>query len=385
MVMYTATMNAPTFHDRLEQERPRIVRLCTYWLGDATHAEDAAQEVLIEAWHHIEQLRDPHAFRGWLSGIARNVCARWGRKRGRDSARLTDLPHEAAESELALKDADLTIELERDDLVILLDRALALLPEEARAILIQKYLEGQPNEAIADYLGLTPNATAVRLHRGKMALRRVLTTHFAEESTTLGWDSTSEAWHQTGIWCPTCGHQRLMGKWDAQEFIVRCPTCHIEPNLYHAQSGPSSIFDGVKGFRPALTRFTTWMDGYLRGAIPQGVVVCRRCHRLTPLRKGFPPYAPASLHQQRGLHVYCGHCEAGSYETLDDLALGLSQGLAFFRAHPRIHALPQMEINHDGMDAVVIRYASVTDSAIYEVVVNQETYEVLKVAQGKDE
>lgn len=384
MVMYTAPMNTPTFHEKLEQERPRIVRLCTYWLGDATHAEDAAQEVLIEAWRHSEQLRDPHAFRGWLSGIAQNVCARRRRKQGREVARLTNLPDETSESELRFNEADLTVELERGELVTLLDRALALLPQEARGILIQKYLEEQPNEAIADYLGLTPNATAVRLHRGKMALRKVLITHFAEESVTLGWEKP-DGGQQTNIWCPTCGHQRLMGKWDAQEFVLRCPTCHAEPNLYHAQSGPSSIFDGVKGFRPALTRFTTWMDGYLRGAIPQGVVLCRRCRRLTPLRKGFPPYAHPSLHDQRGLHVYCSHCEAGSYETLDDLALGLSQGLVFFRANPRIHVLPQLEINHEGVEALVVRYTSVTSNAMYEVVVREDTYEVLKVLERRDE
>ena len=57
----------------LEAERPRLVRLCTSWLGDPVAAEDAVQETLLEAWRKLDSLRDPQAFRGWLSGIAPTV------------------------------------------------------------------------------------------------------------------------------------------------------------------------------------------------------------------------------------------------------------------------------------------------------------------------
>jgi DNA-directed RNA polymerase specialized sigma24 family protein len=71
-----------TVRQRLQmpQERLRIVRLCTLLTGDADVAEDMAQETLLEAWRSAEKLRDPGAWRPWLSGIARNVCLRWQRK-----------------------------------------------------------------------------------------------------------------------------------------------------------------------------------------------------------------------------------------------------------------------------------------------------------------
>src|SRR5438067_13220890 len=69
-------------------ERVRLVRLCASITGNADVAEDLAQETLLEAWRHEDRLRDPERFSQWLSGIARNVCLRWMRKRGRHSAHL---------------------------------------------------------------------------------------------------------------------------------------------------------------------------------------------------------------------------------------------------------------------------------------------------------
>ncbi len=382
MVTYNTVMNSPTFHDALEAERPRIVRLCRYWLGDAVSAEDAAQEVLIEAWRHIDHLRHPAAFQAWIAGMARNVCARWRRKQGRMMVHLDPTPLEPEVGDVPADTPELTVALEQEELAILLDRALALLPNDARTLLIQKYLEAQSNDGIAAYLGANPNGTAVRLHRGKVALRKILTTHFAEESATMGLIQPSDLWQKTTIWCPNCGRERLMGKWNHEEFLLRCPTCHAAPGLYQAQSGTTDILDGVKGYRPALTRFTTWMNQYLGSAIPNGMVTCRRCQRPTPLRQGFPAYAPSALEGIRGIHVLCEQCDAGSYESLDDFVLGLPEGQAFFRAHPRIHVLPQMEIDHNGTDAIVVRHASVTAHATYDVIVDRATYEILTIEKG---
>jgi hypothetical protein len=68
----------------LPAERTRLVRLCATTTGNTDIAEDLAQETLLEAWRHIHELRDPHRRAQWLSGIARNVCLRWARQRGRD-------------------------------------------------------------------------------------------------------------------------------------------------------------------------------------------------------------------------------------------------------------------------------------------------------------
>src|SRR5215472_14181678 len=130
-------------------ERVRLVRLCATITGNTDIAEDLAQETLLEAWRHLRELRDPQRRAQWLSGIARHVCLRWARKRGRDLAHLIETrPDE--ETMLAdlednqADDFDLEVELERKELIELLDRALASLPSETRTILVKRYVEESP-------------------------------------------------------------------------------------------------------------------------------------------------------------------------------------------------------------------------------------------------
>ena len=39
------------------------------WLGDHGRAEDAAQEAFVDAYLHLDQLREPAAFPGWFGRI----------------------------------------------------------------------------------------------------------------------------------------------------------------------------------------------------------------------------------------------------------------------------------------------------------------------------
>ena len=53
----------------------QMIRAC----GNREDAEDVLIEALLKAYRHLEQLRDPKAFRGWLAQIGKRVC--WQLKR----------------------------------------------------------------------------------------------------------------------------------------------------------------------------------------------------------------------------------------------------------------------------------------------------------------
>ena len=70
--------------ETLSTERARLVKLCYQFTSDRAAAEDLAQETLLEAIRNSHKLHDPSGYPQWLSAIARNVCMRWHRSKGRD-------------------------------------------------------------------------------------------------------------------------------------------------------------------------------------------------------------------------------------------------------------------------------------------------------------
>jgi RNA polymerase sigma factor (sigma-70 family) len=218
----------------LTNERPHIVRFCTYLVRDSSVAEDLAQETLLIAWRLWPTMSNPAGITAWLFGIARNVCHRWQRSQARESNRISQLDGEHEEI-LFAHDEDFTLELEHHELAALLDRALGLLPPETRIALVEHYVEGSPYAEIAARLGVSDGTVAVRVHRGKIAFRKLLQGTLRAEAEALGiiMSDSSSAWAETRIWCPECGKQHLLGMLDAKQgnFSLRCPACSHAPRL----------------------------------------------------------------------------------------------------------------------------------------------------------
>src|SRR5713226_2826819 len=127
----------------LSGEWSRLVRLCTQLTGSSEAAEDLAQETLYEAWRHRDQLHDPQGQARWHNAIARNVCLRWRKLRGRDYAHLQHSERNLGEPDSLDQElvdpSDLEGDVERSELADLLDRALHLLPAPTRQMLVARY------------------------------------------------------------------------------------------------------------------------------------------------------------------------------------------------------------------------------------------------------
>ncbi|MBV7333383.1 RNA polymerase sigma factor [Chloroflexi bacterium TSY] len=362
----------------LATERPRLLGLCRYRLGDPDDAEDVVQEVLLEAWRSIEKLRNPEALDRWLNGIARNVCARWQQGHGRSSFIMQNDEHSDAALDMALDDFDLEVELEQHELALLLDRALALLPATTREVLIGKYIAESPYAEIADELGLSENVVAVRLHRGKIALRKLLATDLRSEAETFGLIPTDDVWKETRIWCTECGRKRLMGRLDDEEFALRCPDCHVEKHSYYAQNNVTH-YGTLKTFRPALNRFFQEMHTFYMQTIQACGLACPCCGDWLVLHKNLPCFVPLSIRKKRGLHIYCPRCRFVTYATIDKLALYHQVGRDFWRRERRIRTLPHLEIETGGLAALHIPYESVKNGATLDLIVRRDTYELLAI------
>ena len=379
----------------LRLERARLVRLCARFTGDVDAAEDLAQETLFEAWRHVHKLHDPAGRAQWLSAIARNVCMRWARWRSQEVARFAPRDAEVdpvtprLEEELA-NDIDLERDLEREELITLLDRALALLPPATRTVLIEKYVHESSLAEVAARVGASEGAVAVTLHRGKAALRRLLSTDLCEQATRYGvMLPGSSGWQETRMWCPSCGQCRLLG-WltpGRTAFAMKCPRCHQEGGFMEPHVNGDWMLNAPKGYRRLLASLMVWADDYFRRALAMRRAPCVGCGRLTPVRLSLPEDllqqghrdAVVAVREMRHVCIRCAVCHTTVVNSLKGLALYLPEGQRFWRVHRRIHALPEREVEAAGRPAVVTSFESLTSQARLDIVCTRDTYDVLHV------
>ena len=151
-------------------------------LHDVQAAEDAVQETFVRAYRAMQRFDGDFHLRAWLHRILTNVCHDEGSRRRRDGRLLDRVSgREAAGSEAA--DADIERLDVRPEVVA---DALDQLSESYREALVLRYVEELSYEEVAAATGVTEGNARVRVMRGRVALRRVLTSSHRSPSAAGG-------------------------------------------------------------------------------------------------------------------------------------------------------------------------------------------------------
>jgi RNA polymerase sigma factor (sigma-70 family) len=140
---------------------PHVHRLARSLCSTPQDAEDAAQEALVVMFGQIGTLRATAALTSWMFRITWRECLRHARR----ALLAAEAPPVA--STVASAEEQLLAQLESQRLV----DAIAALPEEQRAVLVLRDLQGYSDGEAADALGLSRAAVKARLHRARVTLR----------------------------------------------------------------------------------------------------------------------------------------------------------------------------------------------------------------------
>lgn len=144
-------------------------------LGSREAAEEVLQRFALRAFQRSGDLRDVQRVRGWLARVLATTIADYQRMVWK--ARRREIPLDEAD----VNSSAFAIAPEIDAVVCnCLHRVLPTLKPEYAEIVWRADLIGEPRDRIAASLGMTVNNVAVRLHRGRQALRTRL------EETCLG-------------------------------------------------------------------------------------------------------------------------------------------------------------------------------------------------------
>lgn len=153
-------------------------------LGDPVDTQDALQDALIAMHTEIGRFQGASAFSTWGYRVTVNKALMLRRKRIRRREDTVDevMPAFAEDGHHAnpaailawTSEAEAHALAEGRELRERVNRALARLSDDQRAVFVLKDLEDWDTEAIAAHLGISRDLVRQRLHRARLALRGAL-------------------------------------------------------------------------------------------------------------------------------------------------------------------------------------------------------------------
>jgi RNA polymerase sigma-70 factor (ECF subfamily) len=167
LIAATANGDADAFETLVKKYEQRVLNTAFRYLGEATAAEDAAQEVFLKVWCNAKRFKGKSAFSTWLYRIVVNHCLNYKAKRKTSGAVPLD---ETVMNQSPGPDE----EYAKSKTVQVVREAVADLPGKQRTALVLSKFEKLPYKEIADIMGLSLSSVESLIYRAKKNLRKKL-------------------------------------------------------------------------------------------------------------------------------------------------------------------------------------------------------------------
>lgn len=186
------------FEELVKRHQKTVFALLYQLAPDWTDTSDLAQEVFIRVWRSINNLRNPGAFRSWLTQIVTNLFYDELRKRPRKLPTVNmddNLGDE--ENEGGTKDVpdDSTLPDEKvlnQELSDVIRQAMLRLPEQFRTSIVLREVEGLSYEEIAVITKTEMGTVKSRIARARLKLQEMLKPYLDRETRDNASTDTSE-------------------------------------------------------------------------------------------------------------------------------------------------------------------------------------------------
>ena len=166
-------MPPPDFQEIVSRYDKRLFNTMYAYLGEREEALEVTQEAFMAAFRAYAKFRGQSDPFTWLYRIAVNIAKkRYRRRRRREELQLRHGTVATGTEEVDPRTPEK--ELLEQEKARLLRETISLLPEEQREVLILVYLERMSYEDIARLHGCSVGTVKSRVHRGRVALGRLL-------------------------------------------------------------------------------------------------------------------------------------------------------------------------------------------------------------------
>jgi RNA polymerase sigma-70 factor, ECF subfamily len=154
------------FRALVERHHLLVLRTARILLGDASTAEDAAQEAWVSAWRALDAFDQNRPFRPWILRIVTNCCRMELRRRAPEAAFAQE------EATLPAGEEDLLAGVIQREEFAALGVVIASLPAVQRQMLELRFCADLELSEIALVMDLPIGTVKSRLHRALTAVRQ---------------------------------------------------------------------------------------------------------------------------------------------------------------------------------------------------------------------
>lgn len=160
------------FNSIYEQESDAIFRFCLVRVSDREQALDLVQETFVRFWQSLSDGKEMSNARSFLFTIAHHLIIDWYRKKKSVSLDGLTSDETAEPYEPAIEENPYSApELAAEGRYLIL--AIGRLNRSYRQAVYLRFVEGLSPAEIGEILGISANASSVRVNRGIEELRRL--------------------------------------------------------------------------------------------------------------------------------------------------------------------------------------------------------------------
>lgn len=166
--------NGDAFGELVRHYERFVFNVAYSFVSDTEDALDVSQDAFIKAWRGLGSFQGKSSFSTWLYRITANAAHDALALKKRDGV-TADIDTEVVKSEETPEDSYVKDESARE-----LRRALSLLDEEAREILILREFEELSYLEIAEVLSIELGTVKSRINRARIKLREILSKNMEQ-------------------------------------------------------------------------------------------------------------------------------------------------------------------------------------------------------------
>jgi len=152
------------FGELIRRHQSQVRNFLRRLTGDISTADDLAQDCFLHAWNKLQTFTGRGSFIGWLLKVAYTTFLQSKRK----SKRYMEILEEAA----YVAQTESRSYTQQSDEVSDLDKLLAVLNEDERAIIVMSYACGLSHREISDATGLPAGTVKSVIYRSKEKIRK---------------------------------------------------------------------------------------------------------------------------------------------------------------------------------------------------------------------